>query len=97
MTEHEPDRIMTRAEQRAAYSAQIHSLSLRPWEEPPCVQDPHVPLRGSPAELKAMRLLRQMLAAGISRWHPDPLKALAEAEMNKARPRRRTMKGGYVC
>ncbi len=97
MTKHEPDEPLTEAEQSAAYSAQIDNLHLKPWEEPPCVQDPHVPLRGSPAELKAMRLLRRMLALGVSRWVHDPLKAMAEAERNKARRRRRTMKGGYGC
>ncbi len=88
MTKHEPDRIMTRAEQREAYSAQIHSLKLKPWQEPPCVLDPDIPLRAHPDELRGMRMLRQMLALGISRWHPDPLAALAEAQKNKARSRR---------
>jgi hypothetical protein len=53
----------------AAFHCQIESLNLLPWQKPPCCGDqdgtePHDDL------------LRKMLAAGVSRFHPDPAKAL---------------------
>jgi hypothetical protein len=33
----------------------------------------------------AGKLLREMLAAGVSRWHPDPMKALADAKQKRTR------------
>src|SRR5262245_3905740 len=59
----------------AAYGCQQQSLNLPPWEDPPCFadeEDPHPPK----SERKAQKLLKQMLAAGLSRYHPDPLAAL---------------------
>ena len=59
----------------AAYHCQSDSLHLLPLESPPCWGDsPHHP---DPA---ANKLLQRMLAAGVSRWHPDPMAALAEAK-----------------
>jgi hypothetical protein len=65
----------------AAYHCQIHALHLKPWEEPPCAAD-----EGGPDERdkEAQRLLRQMLALGVSRWHPDPLAAIEAAKQRKA-------------
>jgi hypothetical protein len=57
----------------AAYGCQMKSLRLRPWETPPC----HVDESRTSREAS---FLRKMLAAGVSRFHPDPLAALAEAE-----------------
>jgi hypothetical protein len=57
----------------AAYCTQTDALSLKPWESPPCNGDPS----GDRPEDK---LLRRMLKAGVSRWHPDPMAALAEAK-----------------
>ncbi len=88
MTDHQPDEPQTEDECLTAYSAQIDNLHLKPWESPPCCVDLDAPLVGHPDDFKAVRLLEKMLAAGISRWHPDPLKALAEAEKNRAKPRR---------
>jgi hypothetical protein len=63
----------------AASCCQSRSLNLDPWEEPPCHGDSvHQP---DPA---AKKLLEQMLAAGVSRWHPDPMAALAEAKQKGA-------------
>lgn len=59
------------AAQSAAYSCQIAALKLKPWETPPCFADED---GADPGDV----LLRKMLAAKISRWHPDPLAALAE-------------------
>ena len=70
-----------------SYHRQCRALNLAPWEEPPVhladhLDDPYRgglrgPLQVSPEGLK---LTRRMLAAGISVYHPDPLKALEEAE-----------------
>jgi hypothetical protein len=73
------EKLPTEDEQRATYSAQIKALGLKPWQEPPCVQDPNRHCRGTEDERVMMQLLRRMLEAGVSRWHHDPLTALAEA------------------
>ena len=58
----------------AAYDRQIDNMGLRPWETPPClVCDENEPRVG---EAIAAKVLRNMLKAGISRWHPDPIAAL---------------------
>jgi hypothetical protein len=57
----------------AASCAQTKTLQLRPWEDPPCIVDED---DGGPAG----KFLRRMLAAGVSRWHPDPRGALAALE-----------------
>ena len=58
----------------AAYGCQFRSLKLRPWQEPPCcVEDPDEPRVG---QEEAAKLLRRMLRAKISRWHPSPLEEL---------------------
>ena len=54
---------------------QSEALQLRPWQQPPCDIDPELT---APPDAEAVELLRCMLAAGVSRWHPDPLAALAE-------------------
>jgi hypothetical protein len=59
----------------AAYNCQIRALKLKPWEDPPCCGD----VDGDGAE-EAAALLRKMLAAGISRWEPNPPRALAAAK-----------------
>ena len=63
----------------AAFHCQCKALDLKPWQSPPMSADEDDP---DPDELHlkdAQRLLRRMLKAGISRWHPDPLRAIAEA------------------
>jgi hypothetical protein len=61
--------------QFASYGCQCRSLKLRPWETPP--SDADCEFSNSPG---ALALLKRMQRAGISRWHPDPMAALAEAE-----------------
>lgn len=61
----------------AAYHCQTRSMRLRPWDTPPC----HANEDGSSP---AASFLRKMLAAGVSRWHPDPLAALKEVQPMKA-------------
>jgi hypothetical protein len=66
-----------------AYGQQCINLKLEPWQPPPCwaeIDDDDGndgPIMGRRA---AAELLRRMLALGISRFHPNPLAALAEAE-----------------
>jgi hypothetical protein len=68
----------------AAYSLQFKTLRLKPWEPPPCTVDEDDP---QPGDEPAVRFLRKMLEAGISRYHPDPLATLAEAEERAAKQR----------
>ena len=83
----------------AAYHCQTRHLSLKPWQEPPCVEDEDEP---HPRDPNAQKILRMMLERGISRYHPDPLLAMAQAQdaarrtANKhgdAKPRRRPTSG----
>ena len=55
-----------------SYHLQYSNLGLKPWELAPCNRDGST---NGPAD----RLYRRMLKAGISQYHPDPLKALQEA------------------
>ena len=61
----------------AAALCQRDALNLTPWEDPPCRA--HVDAMGGDGSVK---LLAKMEAAGISRWHPDPLRALEQANAN---------------
>jgi hypothetical protein len=62
--------------------AQSVALTLKPWEcWPPCTVEPDdtdEPGQEHRSIGKSAALLRQMLACGISRWHPDPVGALRE-------------------
>jgi hypothetical protein len=58
----------------ASYYEQMRTLRLRPWEWPPCwvtVDDDEHP--------EASKLLREMRAAGVSKYHPDPVAAVKKA------------------
>jgi hypothetical protein len=70
----------------AAYSCQIHALSLKPWQSPPCHADEDDP---DEQDKKAQHLLRKMLAAGVSRFDPDPLAALERARRKPSANRKR--------
>ena len=74
----------------AAMHCQTRALGLPPWQFAPCcINDPDaelaVPggndLHGRKA---AAELLKRMLAAGVSRWDPDPLQALDAADAKRA-------------
>jgi hypothetical protein len=64
----------------AAYACQCDSLHLKPWEAPPCS------IFDEERDPEGARLLHRMLDAGISMYHPDPLKALKEADEREGRP-----------
>jgi hypothetical protein len=74
----------------ADYSAQVRSLRLPPWAYPPCWisldeidaliaagDDPH-------GKHIAAKLLKRMLALGISKYHPDPMAAIEAATKRDA-------------
>jgi hypothetical protein len=76
----------------AAVCCQSRTLNLRPWEiSPPQIDDPydrvdlflHDPF-GYAGYFFAARLLRRMLQLGVSKWHPDPVRAVEEAKQSKA-------------
>jgi hypothetical protein len=57
-----------------AYSCQRDALRLLPWQTAPMdVDDPD-------GDHEAARLLKQMLDLGISRYHPDPVAAIEDAQ-----------------
>jgi hypothetical protein len=76
----------------AAYGCQIESLSLKPWQSPPCHidEDADEPDNAErEPDTIGRKLLRQMLRAGVSRFDPDPLAALRRVKrMPSAIPRR---------
>ena len=64
------DRSWIEVAEFAASHCQRRALRLKPWELPPCdiyEDDPDSP---------GKRLLKRMLDAGISQFHPDPVAAL---------------------
>jgi hypothetical protein len=76
------------AAETAAYHCQDRALRLKPWQTPPCwlrtdaaVQ---VALLTPPPDHRGRRmaagLVLELLAAGLSRFEPDPLHALAKAD-----------------
>jgi hypothetical protein len=70
-----------------AYGCQCAALHLEPWQPPPCWveiddgDDEIAPVLGRRA---AAELLRRMLAAGLSRYEPDPIGALARVAAERA-------------
>jgi hypothetical protein len=71
----------------AAYGCQCATLKLKPWQSPPCEVDPDwADDTGDDhhGRIAAARLLRRLLAAGLSRYEPDPVAALERAERIEA-------------
>lgn len=69
----------------AAYSCQVDALRLLPWQTPPCWVDDieGILAGGDDGEMgcyAAARLLKRLLAAGLSRYEPDPIGALKRAK-----------------
>jgi hypothetical protein len=81
----------------ASYSCQMDKLGLHPAQSPPCwiltedeadeiLAEGYIPssLDGSDvSNCPGARLLKQMLALGVSPYDPDPLRAIAEAERQR--------------
>jgi hypothetical protein len=55
----------------ASYCCQIDNLELKPWQDPPMFAE----IRPDP---NALALLVKLLGAGLSRYEPDPVAALAQ-------------------
>jgi hypothetical protein len=74
----------------ASYAAQTRSLSLPPWQYPPCLIDPddidRLIAAGDDVHGKsvAAKLLRRMLDLGVSQFHPDPMGAIEAATKKDA-------------
>jgi hypothetical protein len=64
-----------------AYHCQMVSLGLLPWQSPPCTAHITEPRRDE----RAIALLHHLLAAGLSRYEPDPVAALERAEAERAK------------
>jgi hypothetical protein len=81
----------------AAYACQDSALHLKPWQWPPCwlrTDDAVERALAAPAlDPKGLRvagdLVRRLLAAGLSRYEPDPIAALERIE------RKRRQNGDY--
>ena len=71
----------------ASYHCQYRNLKLRPWEFPPVwVDNVTATLKEPPDHQRrdrAAKLLQRLLAAGLSRYEPDPLTALERAEAER--------------
>jgi hypothetical protein len=63
----------TAVAESAAYRCQYMALGLCPWQSPPCCDHGEA----------STELLDEMLAAGISQFEPDPVKALARAKKRR--------------
>jgi hypothetical protein len=75
--------------QFASYCVQGRALDLMPWQSPPCVASLaslREPFGDPRAARESAELLKQMLAFGLSRFEPDPLAAIAEAERQNTAP-----------
>jgi hypothetical protein len=71
----------TEAATHAAYSAQVKSLGLRPWQAVPFEAADEVDEAGGYGRTEAEVALRQhLLKAGLSLYEPDPIEALAAVE-----------------
>jgi hypothetical protein len=55
----------------AAYCCQCDALELKPWQDPPMYAE----IRPDP---DALAMLVKLLGAGLSRYEPDPVAALAQ-------------------
>jgi hypothetical protein len=74
---HESPESREQAGHFAAYAVQCDTLRLKPWEAPPCCVWGYDQSGG-------IELRERLVAAGLSIYEPDPVKALAEAEQQEA-------------
>jgi hypothetical protein len=74
-----------------SYVQQVRRLGLPPWATPPCWIHTRenagaILVKGSVADTSdadSARLTIDMIDAGVSRWHPDPVRAVAEARRSR--------------
>ena len=62
------------------YHQQMKTLSLRPWQSPPCwlvLDEDETP---QPRHRDGVRLLHRMRSHGVSDFHPSPIEAIADAK-----------------
>jgi hypothetical protein len=71
------------AGETAAYHVQRIALGFNAFQCPPCWAD-RFPGEAFGNRKEEIELLRRLLAAGFSRYEPDPAKALAEIEPKSA-------------
>jgi hypothetical protein len=94
----EPPRSLWEVARFCAYHQQVRRLELRPWMSPPCwiatreaaeaiLAKGTIPAADNSgndvSDCGPARLVLDMLDAGVSAWHPDPVKAVAEARQTK--------------
>ena len=82
----ERDRLLRAAAEFAVYGAQYNALSLKPWQEPPCVLDDFeetITAGVGHRNYEGAKLRRAMSRYGISAYHPDPARAVEEAKRKK--------------
>lgn len=71
----------------ASYSMQIESLGLQPWQNPPMYArfpDLEKPFDDPRGERAAAEILEKLLSLGCSRFEPNPLQAIQQAEQRQA-------------
>jgi hypothetical protein len=61
----------------ASYSMQCDTLRLRPWQSPPCTARGEYPADAYGHRPAEIGLRDRLLAAGLSKYEPDPIAALA--------------------
>ena len=61
----------------AAYCAQIASMHLHPWQDPPCLGI------GTDPQPEAEKWADRLIMAGLSIYEPNPVEALAKARKAK--------------
>jgi hypothetical protein len=71
----------------ACHYCQVTSLNLMPFETPPAHMNLaaglRLPFNSKNRERESAELLKRMLAAGVSKYEPDPLSALKQAEQRQ--------------
>jgi hypothetical protein len=70
----------------AAYSLQCDALNLKPWQSPPMDAGDDKPRDESPVagRVAAWELRRRLIAAGLSKFEPDPIRALETVAAGQA-------------
>jgi hypothetical protein len=71
----------------AAYSVQIDSLGLMPWQKPPCQTRLEVALCEPFGDTRGLReageILKRLLSLGLSKYEPAPIEAILDAEQQR--------------